>query len=109
MRQKGRFVKATVQKLYSNASLNFGGITVMTSGTTVVSVSAPGINSGDPIQVSPYMWSGALTTVTASAIAFTGLAVGSVRANAFNIFAVASMAPIVDVPISWVAFPKDPK
>lgn len=109
MRHKDRFLKATVQKLYTNASLNIGGITVMTSGTTATSVSAAGVASGDPIVAVPYMWSGALTTVTASAIAFTGVAVGSVRSGAFMLFAVASMAPIVDVPISWVAFPKDPK
>lgn len=106
MRSKDRFLKATIQNLYSNAGYNFGGISIMTSGTVVVSVSAPGINSGDPIMAIPYMWTGALTTVTASAIAFTGVAVGSVRADAFNIFAVQSKAPAVDVPIAWMAVPK---
>lgn len=89
------------------AADQMAGISIMTSGTAVVSVSATGVMSGDIISVTPYMFANALTDVASGNKVFVGnLAVSSVRADAFTIFAVGSRAPAVDCPISWVVIRK---
>lgn len=81
--------------LTGNAAMR--GISTMLSGTAVVSVSAPGAVSGSVIftQVLQY-------TSDISSQAFKGTIVQSVRSNAFEIWALNSMAPVVNMPVAWM-------
>lgn len=74
------------------------GIATVLSGTTVVSVAATGIASGDAILTTIYMY-GDARTFNASRFFSTG--VMSVRAGAFEIITIGSVAPTQDMPVSW--------
>ena len=74
------------------------GIATMNSGTTVVSVSATGVVSGDVILPGIYMYGDARTYNQSR---FIGVAVESVRAGAFEIVATGSVAPIANMPVAW--------
>jgi len=77
------------------------GIATINSGTTVASVAATGVVSGDVIVALPYMYPDATTTVASAAQFFAGLVVTSVRAGAFEIRAIFSRAPISNMPVAW--------
>jgi len=77
------------------------GLANITSGTTVVSISATGVVSGDVIIATPYMYADAQTTVTSGSQFFVGITVASVRTGAFEIFAIGSRAPIANCPVAW--------
>lgn len=98
MRIKERFRKATVADLFGTSAM--AGITTMSSGTTVVSVSATGVKSGDIIQATPYMYANT-SVASGNGVAFIGLQVSSVRAGAFEITAIGSRAPVADMPIAY--------
>lgn len=100
MRIRERFAKVTVRQIFGHAET--AGISIITSGTTVVSVSATGVKSGDVIMTNPYMY-GAATTVFASSLTtfFVGAIPTSVRAGAFELTAIGSRAPTVDMPVAW--------
>lgn len=72
------------------------GISIMTSGTSVISVAAVEAQSGAIIQVSPYNYG----SVVASQ-AFKGVAVDNVAGGTFEIRAISSMCPVVDLPVVW--------
>lgn len=100
MRIRERFARVTVRQVFGHAET--ANISVMTSGTTVVSVSASGVKSGDIITVNPYMYGGAATAVASgNGVAFIGLSVTSVRAGAFEVTAIGSRAPLTDMPVAW--------
>lgn len=84
------------------AADKMAGIATISSGTTVASVAAAGISSGDLVFLQPYMYANAQTAVASGAQTFLGgLAVSSVGADRFMIFTVGSRAPIVDLPVGW--------
>ena len=72
------------------------GIATMNSGTVVASVSATAARSGAVIHVTPIQYTSDL-----SSQAFKGIAVQSVRAGAFEIVALSSLAPVGDMPVAW--------
>lgn len=80
---------------------NIRGIATINSGTTVASVSAIGVASGDVIVALPYQYPDATTTVASGAQFFIGLVATSVRADAFEIRAINSRAPISNMPVAW--------
>lgn len=76
------------------------GIVTMNSGTTVVSVSATGVVSGDVILTSIIQYASVQTLPgTIGMIPVT--CVRSVRAGAFEIVTVASYAPLGSMPVAW--------
>jgi hypothetical protein len=103
MRIKERFLKITASNLFANDQT--AGITNMASGTTVASVAATGVKSGDVILANPYMYSNA-AVASGSGVSFIGLQVASVRSGAFEIVAVGSRAPVANMPIAWSVFRK---
>ena len=74
------------------------GIATINSGTTVVSVAATGVVSGAAI-LSGIIQYGDVRTFNASR--FITTAVMSVRAGAFEIVTVGSVAPLSDMPVGW--------
>lgn len=87
------------QNLTGNARVR--GIITMNSGTTVASVAATGVVSGDVIQALPIQYGDARTVVASGAQFFIGVIACSVRAGAFELFAIGSRAPISDMPLGW--------
>lgn len=77
---------------------NVAGISTITSGTTVVSVSAPGVNSGDVIGTFPIQF----TLVQNSANFCMVTVARSVRADAFEIVTAGSVAPAADMNVGWM-------
>lgn len=76
------------------------GFATMNSGTTVVSISATGVVSGDVILTSIIQYASVQTLPgTIGMIPVT--CARSVRANAFEIVTVASYAPLGDMPVCW--------
>lgn len=72
------------------------GITTMNSGTTVVSISATGVISGDVIMT------GIIGYVSAAGSQqIINTCAESVRANAFEIRCVGSVAPISNMGVGW--------
>ena len=91
---------ATVgHNLIGNARVR--GIATMNSGTTVVSISATGVVSGDVILGQPIQYGDARTAVASGAQFFIGVVACSIRAGAFELFAIGSRAPISDMPLGW--------
>lgn len=79
----------------------YRGISILTSGTTVVSVAATAAVSGAVIMLQPIQYVNAPTGVASAAQFFVGVIPTSVRAGAFEITAIGSRAPIADVPVGW--------
>ena len=72
------------------------GLATMNSGTTVVSVSAPAVRSGDVILTQMYMFA---TAQNSGQNIVTN--VESVRAGAFEIRAAGSIAPAANMNLAW--------
>ena len=81
-----------------NANARVRGIVTVLSGTTVASVTATGVASGDVLVTGIYMYADARTF---NASRFITTAAMSVRADAFEIVTVGSVAPISDMPVAW--------
>lgn len=94
MRAANTFSDATVNSITGAAG--WRGIATMNSGTSVVSVAATAAQSGAVIIAQPLQY-----TSDTSSQAFKSVAVQSVRAGAFEIVAVSSMAPVANMPIAW--------
>ena len=91
---------ATVgHNLIGNARIR--GLATMNSGTTVVSIAATGVVSGDVIFGQPLQYGDARTAVASGSQFFIGVVACSVRAGAFELFAIGSRAPISDMPLGW--------
>ena len=72
------------------------GLATMATSTTVISVTATGVVSGDVIVVSPYMYN-----QTYNGSKFPVVSVQSVRAGAFEIVSIGSVAPVGAMPVAW--------
>lgn len=72
------------------------GLATMNSGTTVVSVSAPAVRSGDVILTQMYMFA---TAQNSGQSIVTN--VQSVRAGAFEIVSAGSLAPAANMNLAW--------
>ena len=94
MRIKDRFLLITTR--HQTVTGSMAGIGTMTSGTTVASIAVAAVDSGDVVQISPYMY-----TSVVNSQEFKGLAVESVRSGAFEVRAISSMAPVDDCPFVW--------
>lgn len=101
MRIKERFAKATIKHMVSGGA-GMSGIAIISSGTTVASVTATDVKSGDIVMTNIYMYGAATTVAGSRTVGAT--AVMSVRAGAFEIVAVGSLAPSVDMPVAWTVF-----
>ena len=77
---------------------NVRGIVTMNSGTTVVSVSATGVVSGDVIIASPIQYSSVQNSQAVGAMITVAQ---SVRAGAFEIVTAGSQAPVANMPVGW--------
>lgn len=76
------------------------GTAIVSSGTTVVSISATGVVSGDAILTAILQYASVQTLPgTIGQIPVT--CARSVRAGAFEIVTVASYAPVGDMPVAW--------
>ena len=101
MRIKERFASLTTKFVRVANDSNVGGISIIASGTTVVSVTATNVKSGDYIFLQPMQSPVATTTVTSASQFFIGVMPTSVRAGAFEITAVASRAPADNLQVAW--------
>jgi len=72
------------------------GIAAITSGTTVVSVAATGVVSGDVVLANLYMYN-----QTYNGSKFVTITVQSVRAGAFEVATVGSVAPVGTANVAW--------
>ena len=72
------------------------GISVMSSGTSVISVAAAQAQSGAIIQASPSNYGSVVASQE-----FKGVAVDNVAAGTFEIRAIGSMCPVEDLPVAW--------
>ena len=77
------------------------GLATMNSGTTVVSIAATGVVSGDVILSLPIQYGDARSEVASGSQFFIGVVACSVRAGAFELFAIGSRAPISNMPLGW--------
>lgn len=93
------FADLTVNSITGAAG--WRGIATMNSGTTIASVAATAARSGAVIMTQIMQYTGDRTAPgTWGQIPL--LAVQSVRAGAFEIVAVASYAPLANMPIAWM-------
>lgn len=72
------------------------GIAIIASGTTVVSIAATGIVSGDVVIATPYNF-----PVVAGSQGSWNVVVASVSAGRFQIVHTASGGPVQPVPVAW--------
>lgn len=101
MRFKDRILGLTVGQLTSRGDTYLSGISTISSGTLVVSVTCAAINSGDAIFTQPYMYAGNVNTIPASGATFGTIPV-SVRAGAFEISLVGSVTARDTLPVVWM-------
>ena len=104
MRRSERLNKLTVGNIFGTS--RNAGIATISSGTTVASVAAAGVKSGSVIMTTPYMYGSVRTGIASGASVTTAPAliqtqVMSVRAGAFEIVTVGSLAPNAAMPVAW--------
>lgn len=82
-------------KLAPVGTSDWRGLANMASGTVITSIAATGVVSGAVIQVTPYMYTGAMTSPSIA------LHVASVSAGAFIVVAANSNSPTANMPFVW--------
>jgi hypothetical protein len=97
-RIKERFARLTTRKMVS--TLDWSGISTISSGTTVVSIAAAQAVSGAVILTSPYMYSNAYVGSAGNIERMVTIPI-SVGGGAFLIITAGSLAVTAPMPVAW--------